>query len=489
MTREEALDYYKKQTGSGGTLEETLAFYEQARKKQEQFNSDMQAEQQKTAAKTQTKKSSKRPPAAAEDAVIDPEIPAGYTAAYKDRSRPEHPENVFNKALADSSYENRLQTIKDWNDSFGSTYLEAGSQAALAREIKNGEVPSWGIVKPVNEIKTSAVGANPATQNPQQKQTVASIEPIKVPATALQTNTSAGHSSVFFIFLWTALIVGIGFLFCRWLSLRVEPKWQKVDLNEATKHKLFGVRGWLILFGTSWVLSVASTLGKTNQRLAEYKTGLSWWQILFSDYPDANIFTFTIICMVLISGMIITLMVKRHKDFRIISIVSLLLQAPFFIGLTYISVHNLYLQPIEIQTIIDEVTHGSVSWIIACAVWIPYLQLSRRVRVTFEQSILASSPVPSEQSLETPAIVALPTKKTTNYASSSSEPTAAQPISSRLTLDNYDHFWSLALTEFDSSARKAGLWARLFSEAQGNENLAKANYLQARVDEMKLEKP
>ena len=47
-----------------------------------------------------------------------------------------------------------------------------------------------------------------------------------------------------------------------------------------------------------------------------------------------------------------------------------------------------------------------------------------------------------------------------------------------------DNLWAQALIEYDSGNRNQGLWARLFSESQGNETLVKANYLRIRVDEM-----
>lgn len=52
---------------------------------------------------------------------------------------------------------------------------------------------------------------------------------------------------------------------------------------------------------------------------------------------------------------------------------------------------------------------------------------------------------------------------------------------------NDEAFWALALGEFDSKSRRPGLWAKLFSEAQGNEAIAKANYLSERVTELKEE--
>ena len=50
-----------------------------------------------------------------------------------------------------------------------------------------------------------------------------------------------------------------------------------------------------------------------------------------------------------------------------------------------------------------------------------------------------------------------------------------------------EEYWATALTEFNSTERKTGLWARVFSEAQGNEAMAKASYLKARATELRDE--
>lgn len=47
--------------------------------------------------------------------------------------------------------------------------------------------------------------------------------------------------------------------------------------------------------------------------------------------------------------------------------------------------------------------------------------------------------------------------------------------------------WSAALSEFESSQRRPGLWARVFAEAQGVEASAKANYLRHRAAELEQE--
>ncbi len=48
-------------------------------------------------------------------------------------------------------------------------------------------------------------------------------------------------------------------------------------------------------------------------------------------------------------------------------------------------------------------------------------------------------------------------------------------------------FWSIAAEELDGPDRRRGLWAKVFSEAQGNEAAAKANYLKWRVAQLQQE--
>lgn len=50
-----------------------------------------------------------------------------------------------------------------------------------------------------------------------------------------------------------------------------------------------------------------------------------------------------------------------------------------------------------------------------------------------------------------------------------------------------DEHWAQALTELQSSARRPGLWARAFAEAQGDESRAQANYLSARSRQLAQE--
>jgi hypothetical protein len=50
---------------------------------------------------------------------------------------------------------------------------------------------------------------------------------------------------------------------------------------------------------------------------------------------------------------------------------------------------------------------------------------------------------------------------------------------------NEEAVWAEAAKEFDSDSRRAGLYAKALSSADGDENRAKAFYLRARVAELK----
>lgn len=50
--------------------------------------------------------------------------------------------------------------------------------------------------------------------------------------------------------------------------------------------------------------------------------------------------------------------------------------------------------------------------------------------------------------------------------------------------DPHEQFWAAALSEFEGSARRPGLWARSFALSKGDEAVAKAAYLHQRADEL-----
>ena len=129
------------------------------------------------------------------------------------------------------------------------------------------------------------------------------------------------------------------------------------------------------------------------------------------------------------------------------------------------------------------VVGGFLASVIAAAVWTAYLSRSRRVRVTFAHCVRGE---PSESCGRTE------TQKTDprNVQQRTSPSNAATSSRGATTVDVNveENMWAQALAEYESTARRPGLYAREFARAQGDEAVTKANYLKHRVEEMTLER-
>ena len=102
-------------------------------------------------------------------------------------------------------------------------------------------------------------------------------------------------------------------------------------------------------------------------------------------------------------------------------------------------------------------------------------QLTRIAHVPPEAQVPPEASAQPPASVLVPTIIAIPrTPEPTSSASARSEGPEEQ-------------FWSAAFNEFESSSRRTGLWAMAFSEAQGNEAIAKAIYLRLRARELEHE--
>ena len=119
-------------------------------------------------------------------------------------------------------------------------------------------------------------------------------------------------------------------------------------------------------------------------------------------------------------------------------------------------------------------------WAISCGVWVTYLNRSKRVRVTFENEIL----------IESSGASIVPTRDlspgTPGHARTEPQ-TAVTHMNTRDEAPEEEQFWSAALGEVEGPSRRPGLWARSFSEAEGDEARAKAKYLAYRASELERE--
>jgi ribosomal protein L40E len=264
-------------------------------------------------------------------------------------------------------------------------------------------------------------------------------------------------------------------------------KWKEISIEEARCHPLYGVGGWLVVFAIlvafEFVFRVLYYLGGVRDQASS-----AYWGVL-------GILFLSIL-------VIYWLLFTKHHFFRHI------VSALYVIYLLLLD-YNFYY------------------WIVPYAIWIIYLQRSERVRVTYEHRVLQGSfqndsnlqmqlhvPMARAEHLEArlAAIGEVQTSATMkqvkqpelNTQTNSSKGVTSVGIANitkqtpKITTASQvtpippsdmdpplsEEFWAAAYTEFESPARRPGLWARTYAEANGNEAIAKAAYLTLRVAEI-----
>lgn len=261
-------------------------------------------------------------------------------------------------------------------------------------------------------------------------------------------------------------------------------KWQTVSEDEAKQHKLYGVKGWLLVFGIGMGLSFFKELGSVN--IEALNSGLTLGQLLSLDHPVASFVKASLVYNAFIAISVICMMIAKASFFRITSFVLMLSILPMVVILAVATGSS------EAGAGIAQVF---IQWVLYCAVWGTYLFRSKRVRVTFEHKVkvdndtpaAATPPVQSKPVMSSPIA---PTPRASNAPASAlivpATPLPAHAKNSAETLPE-EQQWANAIAEFEGSSRRPGLWAKCYAEAQGDEVKAKVSYLNARVDELKVE--
>jgi hypothetical protein len=170
-------------------------------------------------------------------------------------------------------------------------------------------------------------------------------------------------------------------------------RWVKIPLEEARKHPLYGVKGWLsfmwlfvcAMFASMGLLSLLGAFLCYFPLYLSFKDKIRYW-----------------------GGVLIFAL------------------PPLLLYLSY-SVASLFLnEPVFIRPELS-----ITAWIFSCIFWIPYLLLSKRVRVTYENTVLRKT-LTSENDKAANSHEASPTSASVNYAATSavSESAAASPVTS-----------------------------------------------------------
>ncbi len=314
-------------------------------------------------------------------------------------------------------------------------------------------------------------------------------------------------------------------------------RWQKVTVEQARQHPLYGVGGWLIVFAVGLLLGLISGLG--DVRGEAHKAGMTMWELLSRDHPAATYVNAALGLQVFIVASIYWLLLSKHASFRMVTSALLLGGWPAAALLGALG---------PFPGLAGSLALAFFSWAISCAVWVTYLQRSERVRVTFENCLAADAPrlAKEEQQRQTvfaeraklggecprcgrvislsdvwcphcrasfgpgspyrliPPRVVQPAESQVSppvprtSIPMTSTPSAAQPVvksaqpalsplaHSTSAVDDED-LWAAAISEFDGDNRRVGLWAKAFAECNGDEAPAKAAYLRERVRQLAAE--
>lgn len=257
--------------------------------------------------------------------------------------------------------------------------------------------------------------------------------------------------------------------------------WQKISLEEARQNPLYGAKNWLAVFAFGVLMVPLREFGEISG--AAHTAGVGVSEMLALNDAVGTYAKVVLAFETLMAATIFWLLFTKHRSFRPVASVFLLASWPVFVTVAFAT------QPPGAAGVLGTMLFP---WIVSCAVWVTYLQRSRRVRVTFENSILAEpNRLPPAPIVQRPIPESSPIGEHRQPPPLQPDKAGAGPLSTAATqlaaapamasqADLEEHFWSQALTEFEGASRRQGLWARVFAEADGNEALAKARYLRER---------
>lgn len=261
------------------------------------------------------------------------------------------------------------------------------------------------------------------------------------------------------------------------LSQATNPKdWVYVGPERAKQHKLYGPKNWLAVFAFGLIFGPLREWGEAMGVAREY--GLTLGELLTESPTFDTFFTLVMATHLVINGTLLWMMFTKHPKFRIFGSAGLLASYPLWCLWALVSGFSEAGKSLGLAIF---------PWLVGCAVWVTYLNTSRRVRVTYEHQVRASE-------LDEEELSELSAKVTAPASGSVPMPTPAPVLFKQATpamqpdrgvSTSEEDLWERALAEFEGPERRQGLWAKAFSETGGNEAAAKAKYLSERVAQLR----
>lgn len=262
-------------------------------------------------------------------------------------------------------------------------------------------------------------------------------------------------------------------------------KWVAISAEDARKHKLYGIGGWLILLIIGTIFGALASLGSVKG--AMFDAGVDWAD-LGRISKNFEIFIYAVLSIQFASSAVVLwLIVAKAEEFRKISTIALLLGFPLAAAFAIVYPNagsGAFL------------AYGGIDWIVRCLIWVPYFQMSKRVRVTFEhkvrnddahlQSLILDS-IGSASSTNGGQRSEVFEKYAISNAANSSTDSVTKVSEVQASSNNELDVWEAALNEYEGANRDRGLYAKLFVEYDGDENKVKTAYLKRRAQKISQE--
>lgn len=229
--------------------------------------------------------------------------------------------------------------------------------------------------------------------------------------------------------------------------------WKKLPTQERINHPLNGIKGWLLLFLISVGIAIARELGEIASGAAVSGRGV--FEFLALDIAAIRFSRYAFTLEAIAAATILALAINRRSEFRVAA--SILLAGSWPVTAVLASI-------IPFPGAAEILARSFIGWILTCAIWIPYLNYSRRVRVTFEGLDLDIE------------------KEEGNCTNQTAE---ARHQFGDAFADDDEKYFAEAGRELEEGNVDDGLWNRLLVENEGNERSTRLKYIAIRARRLK----
>lgn len=230
-------------------------------------------------------------------------------------------------------------------------------------------------------------------------------------------------------------------------------QWQQLSLEDAKRHPLYGIKNWLALYAFGVLIAPLRAIGEFSN--AAHESGLTLSQLLSVDIPTGAFIKASLAFNVAIALLLLWLLFSKHRNFRVASVAVLVLQWPAYFGVVVIT------GGAQIPGFAAALTLQFLSSLLLITIWVAYLQMSRRVRVTFENCVVVEK-----------------VKASVIHENQ-------VPLGKTQATTTGNEAYAAALAEIEEHRLDKGTWARSFGDSGGDESKAKVLYIKARAESTK----